>query len=222
MNRERMPRKALNAALSGLYEETMSLAGEVEKMLHQSVGALRDGDLDLAREIVDRDHLIDDAALALEAAAEQVIARYQPVGSDLRRVISTMRIAVDLERMADLGVNIARIVLDLGTQPLLKPLIDIPRMASIAQEMVRDALTALIEEDVSRAKVVHRRDEEVDALYWQIFRELLSYMIEDPHTIKKAIPLLFVARHLERVGDHATNIAETVIYLLTGERVVEV
>ncbi|MFO8061134.1 MAG: phosphate signaling complex protein PhoU, partial [Bacillota bacterium] len=160
-------------------------------------------------------------ALALEKAAEAVIARHQPVGSDLRRIISTIRIAVDLERVADLAVNIARIALDLGTEPLLKPLIDIPRMAATAQEMLRDALTALIEENCSAAQEVCRRDSEIDDLYWQIFRELLSFMIEDPRTIKRAIPLLFVARHLERVGDHATNVAEAVTYLLTGERVID-
>ena len=217
-NREEMPRRVFDAALSELYDDTLALAGEVEKVLHQSVQSLKDRDLELAARVEAGDDDIDAAALDVDQSAEKIIAKYKPVSSDLRRVISTMRISRDLERIADLAVNIAKITQDIGGQPLLKPLIDIPRMASIAQGMVRDSLTALIEEDLGRATDVYHRDEEIDALYMQIFRELLSYMIEDPRSVHRAIPLLFAARHLERVGDHATNIAETVAYLLTGDR----
>lgn len=222
MPREKLPRRAYRNALNDLYNDAMSLAGRVEEMLHESVESLQNRDTDLAREIIERDRQIDADALAVEEDAEELIARFQPVSSDLRRIISAMRVAVDLERVADLAVNICRITVELGTEPLLKPLIDIPRMAAIAQEMIRDSLTALIEEDVQTAQEVYIRDEEIDDLYYQIFRELLSFMMEDPRTLKRAIPLLFVARHLERVADHATNIAETVTYLLTGERVIEV
>ncbi len=218
MNRENMPRRALNAAQQELYEGLLALAGQAEKMLHSAVEALKARDLDMAQAVIAADDAVDRNTLAVEEAAETLIARYQPVASDLRRIVTAMRIARDLERIADLGVNIARVTLDMGTEPLLKPLIDIPRMAVLAQEMVRDSLTSLIEERAEKAQEVHRRDDEIDALYMQIFRELLSFMIEDPRTIRRAIPLLFVARHLERVGDHATNIAEAVVYLLTGQR----
>ncbi len=221
MKRESMPRRALNEALASLYEDTLILAGQAEKMLHQAVEALKTRDMDLARAVIESDDEVDVRALGLEESGETVIARHGPVASDLRSVITTLRITRDLERIADLSVNIARIVLDMGTEPLLKPLIDIPRMAVIAQEMVRDSLTSLIEEKPDMAWQVHQRDEEIDALFAQIFRELLSFMIEDPRTIKRAIPLQLVARHLERVGDHATNIAEAVSYLLTGERMIK-
>lgn len=213
-----IPRRGFDAALSQLFDETLTLAGQVEKALHLSVQSLKEKDFDLAREIIEGDDAIDDAALEVDQSAERIIAKFSPVSSDLRRIISTMRISRDLERIADLAVNIAKITQDLGGEPLLKPLIDIPRMASIAQGMVRDSLTALIEENLEQASDVYYRDEEIDALNMQIFRELLSYMIEDPRSVHRAIPLLFVSRHLERVGDHATNIAETVAYLLTGER----
>ncbi|MFO7941091.1 MAG: phosphate signaling complex protein PhoU [Bacillota bacterium] len=213
-----IPRRGFDAALSELFDETLALAGQVEKALHLSVQSLKERDIDLAKEIVEGDDVIDDAALEVDQSAERIIAKFSPVSSDLRRIISTMRISRDLERIADLAVNIAKITQEMAGEPLLKPLIDIPRMASIAQGMVRDCLTALIEENLDQASDVYYRDEEIDALYMQIFRELLSYMIEDPRSVHRAIPLLFVARHLERVGDHATNIAETVAYLLTGER----
>jgi len=217
-----LSRTAYRKQLDELYEDTLALAGRVEKMLHESIESLKNRNNELAEEIVKRDSEINEEALSLEENAESLIARYQPVSSDLRRIITTMRVAVDLERVADLGVNICRITIDLGTEPLLKPLIDIPRMAKIAQEMLRDSLTALIEEDMEIAREVYIRDEKIDNLYYQIFRELLSFMMEDPRTLRRAVPLLFVARHLERVADHATNIAETVTYLLTGERVIEV
>ncbi|MFP4199804.1 MAG: phosphate signaling complex protein PhoU [Bacillota bacterium] len=213
-----IPRRGFDGALSELFDETLKLAGQVEKALHLSVQSLKEKDLELAAEIIEGDDVIDDASIEVDQAAERIIAKFGPVSSDLRRVISTMRISRDLERIADLAVNIARITRDIGGEPLLKPLIDIPRMATIAQGMVRDSLTALIEENLKQASDVYYRDEEIDALNMQIFRELLSYMIEDPRSVHRAIPLLFAARHLERVGDHATNIAETVVYLLTGER----
>lgn len=219
---EQMPRRAFDAAMSELFEDTLALAGEVERALQNSVQSLKDRDLELAAEVVNGDDVIDESAMAVDQAAEKIIAKHQPVSSDLRRIISTMRISRDLERIADLAVNIAKITQDIGGEPLLKPLIDIPRMAAIAQGMVRDSLTALIEENLDQASDVYYRDEEIDGLFMQIFRELLSYMIEDPRSVHRAIPLLFVARHLERVGDHATNIAETVAYLLTGEREVPV
>ncbi|MFO8059460.1 MAG: phosphate signaling complex protein PhoU [Bacillota bacterium] len=218
MARKAIPRRELDAVLQTLCENTLSLSGQVEKMLHESVQSLKAQDLDLAQSVVDADDQIDDGAIAIEKAAESIIARHQPVASDLRRIISTMRIVLDLERIADLSVNIARATLKMD-EPLLKPLIDIPRMASIAQEMVRSSLNSLIEGSEEGAWRVRCRDDEIDALHWQIFRELLTYMIDDPRSIHRAIPLLFVARYLERIGDHATNIAEMVIYFITGERV---
>lgn len=218
MNRESLPRRAFNQALNELTEDLLELSGEVERMLHLSVQALKTRDLEMAESIIKSDDKIDNRALQLEVDCEALLARHQPVASDLRLIITTLRIARDLERIADLSVNISRVTRDLGTEPLLKPLIDIPRMAVIAQEMVRDSLTSMLEENPALAREVWHRDEEIDALQVQIMRELLFYMIEDPRTIKRAFPLVFAARHLERVGDHATNISEAVVYLLTGER----
>ncbi len=218
MARTSIPRRELDEALRTLGRDTVSLSERAEKMLSESVQSLKAQDPVRAQWVVDEDDHVDDGSIAVEKMAETVIARHQPVASDLRRIISTMRIVRELERIADLSVNIARTTLSME-EPLLKPLIDIPRMAVIAQEMVRNSLNALVEDSEEGAWRVRCRDDEMDALYWQIFRELLTYMIDDPRSIHRAIPLLFVARHLERIGDHATNIAEMVIYFKTGERV---
>jgi phosphate transport system protein len=213
-----MQRTAFNEGLNVLYGLLLEEEGLIEAMLSDAVKALKTGDLELAKDVVDRDQRVDRLAEGIEAEVVLLIARHQPVGSDLRRMVSAIKNVIDLERVGDLSTNIARAVPEIASQGLLKPLIDIPRMAGIAQEMLKDGITALKDEDMNLAKRVCARDEEMDALHWQIFRELLVFMMQDPKTIGKALPLLFVARHLERVGDHATNIAETVIYNVTGLR----
>ena len=209
----------MQGALAQLYSRLLELEGIVERVLAMAIEALKTGDELLAQKVVESDDEVDDLANTIEEGAIEVIALHQPVGSDLRRIIGSIRVSIDLERVADLAVNIAEIVPELARQPLLKPLIDIPRMMKIAQEMLHDGLNALRDGDVELARAVCFRDQEIDDLYMQIFRELVSYITEDPRTTSRAIPLLFVARHLERVGDHATNVAEIVFYQSTGKRV---
>ena len=211
-------RIGMEGALAQLYSRLLHLEGLVERILDLSIEALKARDNAMADAVVASDDEIDDLANQIEEQAIRVIALHQPVGSDLRRIIGTIRVTIDLERVADLAVNIAETVPELARQPLLKPLIDIPRMMRIAQQMLHDGLDALRDDDVDKARAVCLRDDEIDALYMQIFRELVSFITEDPRTTGRAIPLLFVARHLERVGDHATNIAEIVFYQKTGQR----
>ena len=213
-----MQRTAFNEGLNVLYGLLLEEEGLIETMLSDAIKALKTGDLELAEDVVNRDERVDRLAESIEAEVVLLIARHQPVGSDLRRMVSALKNVIDLERVGDLSTNIARAIPEIASRGLLKPLIDIPRMAGIAQEMLRDGITALKDEDVNLAQRVCARDEEMDALYWQVFRELLVFMMQDPKTIARALPLLFVARHLERVGDHATNMAETVIYNVTGLR----
>jgi len=214
-----MARTGLQEALSGIYAELLRMEGLVESMLGMSIDALKNRDTALAARVIEADDAVDEAAQQIEAQCVQVIARHQPVASDLRRTIGIIHNVVDLERIADHAVNIAEFAEELAKEPLLKPLIDIPRMAKIAQEMLHDGLNALRDDDVELARQVCLRDGEIDALYLQIFRELVLFMTEDPRTINRAVPLLLVASQLERVGDHATNIAEVVFYQKTGRRV---
>lgn len=212
-------RLGLQGALSELYAHLLELEGLVERILSLAVDSLKARDPQMAAAVVDSDDAIDDLTGKIEEEAIRVIALHQPVGSDLRRIIGTIRVSIDLERIADLAVNIAEVVPELARQPLLKPLIDIPRMMVIAQEMLRDGLNALRDDDTELARQVCLRDDEIDRLYLRILHELVSFITEDPTTTSRAVPLLFVARHLERVGDHATNIAEIVFYQKTGRRI---
>ena len=214
-----MTRTGMEEARQTIHGQLLHLEGLVESMLGKAVEALKNRDVGMADEVVKGDDEVDAVAQAIEKQCVQMIARHQPVASDLRRMIGVIHNIVDLERIADLAVNIAEVVPDLARQPLLKPLIDIPRMMQIAQEMLHDGLNALRDDNIELAREVCLRDREIDALFMQIFRELILFMTEDPRTTNRAVPLLFVARHLERVGDHATNIAEIVFYQKTGHRV---
>jgi phosphate transport system protein len=213
-----MVRTGMEESLAMVYGQLLQLEGLVETMLGRSIDALKDRNAALSEEIIRSDDEVDELAQTIEEKAVETIALQQPVGSDLRRMIGAIRNVINLERIADLAVNIAELVPDLARQPLLKPLIDIPRMAQIAREMLHDGLDALRDDDVEKARQVCLRDEEIDGLFMQVFRELVLFMTEDPRTINRAVPLLFVARYLERVGDHATNIAEVVYYQKTGKR----
>ncbi len=216
-----MIKSSMHEALARLFGRLLELEGLVEQVLGRAVDALKARDERLAEEVIRSDETIDDLAEQIEQHAVQMIALHQPVGSDLRRIIGTIHIVIDLERIADLAVNIAEVVPELARRPLLKPLIDIPHMAKISQQMLHDGLDALRDDDLELAREVCLRDNDIDALYLQIFRELVVFITEDPSTTSRAVPLLFVARHLERVGDHATNIAEVVFYHKTGKRLKE-
>lgn len=190
----------------------------VEETIYKAVRSLQDRDLDLAREVVAGDSVIDNMELDIERRCLELFALQQPMARDLRTIGTALKITTDLERMADLATDIAKITIRMQGEPLIKPLVDIPRMAEIARSMLRDSLNAYVNHDDQLAMEMIERDHEVDHLYAQIFRELLVLMMEDPRKITQGTYLLFVAKYLERIGDHATNLGEWIIYMTTGER----
>jgi len=200
--------------LEQLKQSVLAMAGLVEKSLDDAAKALVERDIDRAKQIIRRDDEVDRLEIEIDRLATEFIARHQPTATDLRFVIVAIKLGPELERIADDAENLAHRVLDLAKQPLLKPLIDLPRMLALAHAMVTDAITAYVNRDPVAAREIIRRDDEVDTLYWQVFRELLTFMMEDPSTITRAIDLILVARFIERMADQATNIAEEVVYLV--------
>jgi len=204
--------------LEGLRGEILKMGEAVSVAITEAVQSLAKQNVELARKVIANDDIIDKMEIDIEDHCMVLIARQQPLARDLRIIGTGMKIATDLERMGDHAYDIASVTLRIANQPLLKPLVDIPRMAEMAQKMLNDALTAYVNLDTQLAEKVCHADDDVDNLYQQVFRELLTYMIEDPRTISQATQLIFVGRYLERVADHATNIAEWIIYLATGQR----
>jgi phosphate transport system protein len=200
-----------------MQDDVLRMSGWLDSAIQRSLQALADRNADLARQVIADDAKINAQRFTIEEACIRLIATQQPAASDLRAIVAAMNIISDLERMADHAAGIARIVLRMGDVPLLKPLVDMPRMADICREMTRSALDAYVARDAEAAKHIAARDDEVDNLYNQIFRELLSFMVEDPHTTSRALYLLFAAHNLERIGDRVTNIAERVIFMTSGE-----
>ena len=211
-----MLRVDLNRQLEHLQTEVVLLADMVNKAIIRAVAALKDRDLAESEQLIAEDDHIDRKRYEIEDLCVDLIATQQPMAGDLRAIIALLHITVELERMGDYAEGIAKISLRMGNDPPLKPLIDIPRMAAKSSEMLQDSLTALTERDESRANKVLDDDDEVDALYDQVYRELLLYMLQDPKSIERATYLLWAAHDLERIADRATNIAERVIYLVTG------
>lgn len=205
-------------SLKNLQQDLLRMGAYVEEAIHDAAQALVKQDVALADKVVNGDDLIDRMQLELEDRCMKLIATQQPMAKDLRKIGAAWRITVELERMADIAVDIAKAVRRIAGQPYIKPLIDIPRMAELCQKMVKDGLDAYVREDQELAVRMSEVDHQVDALYKQIFRELLTFMLEDPRTIAQATHLMFIARYLERFGDHATNIGESVVYLVSGER----
>jgi phosphate transport system protein len=214
-----MPRIDFDHQLIILQADVEVLAGTVEKAISRSVDALKRRDLEASRQIIQEDDFIDQKRFEIEDRCVDLIATQQPMARDLRAIIALLHIVVELERMGDYAEGISKISLSMGEEPPLKPLIDIPRMTDKATEMLRDSIDSLLSRDVVKAHNVCQSDDEVDALYDQVYRELLLYMIEDPTTIQRATYLLWVAHDLERIADRATNIAERVIFLVTGKMV---
>ena len=212
-----MVRTEFDNALASLQDELLELGSMVEQAVVRAVDALKRRDLALSQQIVDEDDIIDRKRFELEERCVEIIATQQPLAGDLRILIAVLHIAVELERMGDYGEGIAKISLMMGDQPTIKPLIDIPRMADKATAMLRRSLDALVNRDEALALQICSDDDEIDALYDQVYRELLVFMIQDPKTIQRATYLLWVAHDLERVADRATNIAERVIFLVTGK-----
>jgi phosphate transport system protein len=215
----RTHRLDLDRQLGQLQQEVVSLAGIVDKAIIRAVDALKRRDLAESQQVVREDDYIDQKRYEIEERCIDLIATQQPMARDLRTIIALLHISVELERMGDYAEGISKISLMMGEEPPLKPLIDIPRMADKATQMLRDSLDSLVSRDVVKANQVWQDDDEVDALYDQVYRELLLFMIQNPQTIQKATYLLWTAHDLERIADRATNIAERVIFLVTGKMV---
>ncbi|HBY57556.1 MAG TPA: phosphate transport system regulatory protein PhoU [Candidatus Atribacteria bacterium] len=205
--------------LNILKEDLLKMASLTEEAVAKSIKALVERDSNLAQEVIDRDREVNLLEIEINNQCLKLLALKQPMAIDLRFITSVMKIISHLERIADQAVNISQRTLKLIKQPLLKPLIDIPRMAELAQEMVINSVDSLVNKDSLLAKRIGKRDNLVDDLNDQIFRELLTYMIEDPRTIKRAIELILVGRHLERIADLATNISEEVVFILNGKNI---
>jgi phosphate transport system protein len=208
-----MERNHFEAELQTLRNQLLTMGGMVEERVHRAVGALINRREEEARRVIVSDKDVNDLQMAIDDRCLRLLATQTPLASDLRLITSAMKINADMERIGDQAVNIAESVLALIPQPPLKPLIDIPRMAEIAEKMIRDALDAFVKRDGDLARDVLRRDDEVDELKDQVFRELLTYMMADPGTIQRALSLVLISRNLERIADHATNIAEDVIFI---------
>jgi phosphate transport system protein len=202
-----------------LKEKLLEMASRAEEQIALAIRGLKERDETMACQVLEREEAVNLLDIEIDEMAMRLLALRQPMATDLRFITSAMKIGSDLERIGDLAVNIAERTMDLLKSPQLKPLIDIPRMAQMAQDMVRDALTAFISGDDKLAKEVCERDDQVDQLNDQVFRELLTYMMQDAGTISRAVDLILVGRHLERIADHATNIAEDVIYMVRGRTI---
>ena len=211
------PRETFERELQRLQDEVLVLGSMVENALIESVEVLKRRDMEGAQRLIAGDRLINQKRFAIEEDALALIATQQPMAGDLRTLAAVLEIVTELERMGDYAKGIARINLMMGEEPLLKPLIDIPRMAEKARDMLHRALDAFVRRDVALAQAIPAEDDEVDALYNQVYRELLTYIMSDPRTIDQANYLLWVAHNLERTADRVTNICERVIFTVTGE-----
>lgn len=212
-----MTRAAYENQIRDLRDDVVSMASMVDKAIARSIEALEYQNVDLARQVRKEDKLINAARWEGEETALLIIATQGPMAGDLRAIAAALQIFTDLERMADHAAGIAKIVMETADEVLLKPLVDIPRMSLIAREMLSSSITAFMDQDEAQARRVAVRDDEVDDLYDQIYRELLTYMLADPSTINRATHLLWAAHNIERIGDRVTNICERVIFTITGE-----
>jgi phosphate transport system protein len=210
-------RATFDQELQDLRDNVLRLGSMVDAAISRSIQALKERDRVMAQQIINDDEKINELRFKIEEDCVSLIARQQPAARDLRLIVAAMNIVLDLERMGDHAAGIGTIVLRMGDEPLLKPLIDLPRMAQISRDMLRQSLDALISGNPEEALAITKIDDEVDQLYNQIFRELVSYMIEDPRTVTRAMYLLFCAHNVERVADRVTNICERVIFVSTGQ-----
>ena len=210
-------RATLERELQEMQDDLLRLGGRVDQAIVDAVRSLEQRDFDLARQVVAGDAAINALRFQIEENCLRLIATQQPAAGDLRAVVAGMNIVVDLERMGDHAAGIGRVVLRMGDEPLLKPLIDMPRMAEVCRQMLRQSLQAYVARDTDGALAIARQDDTIDGLYQQIFRELLTFMIEDPKTTTRALALLFSAHNLERIGDRVTNIVERIVFMTSGE-----
>jgi phosphate transport system protein len=214
-----MERHHFEEELQALKERLLHMGGLVEERAHQAVLALMERRGDLAEKVISGDREVNELQIEIDDRALKLLALQQPMAKDLRLITAAMKINADLERIGDQAVNIAENALKIIGHPPLKPLIDIPRMADLAEAMTRDSLDSFVKKDAALARSVLVRDDDVDQLKDHVFRILLTYMMADPGTIERALGLILVSRNLERVADHATNIAEDVIFLVEAKDV---
>jgi len=203
--------------LSALKSKILKMGGLVEEQIAGALRALTERNADLAVQIIENDHRVNALDVEVDEECLRLLALYQPTAGDLRFITTAMKISTELERMSDLAENIAERAIELNEEPQLKPYIDIPRMANWTMRMVKESLDAFVNRDVTMARKVCADDDFVDDLTEQLFRELVSFMLENPKTITRAIRLTFVGKYIERIADHATNVAELVVYLVEGK-----
>jgi phosphate transport system protein len=214
-----MVRETYDRELQRLQDETLALGSMVENAIVESVEILKQRDMEGSRRLIAQDRLVNEKRFAIEADALTLIATQQPVARDMRTIAALLDITSELERIGDYAKGIAKINLLIGPDPLVKPLVDLPRMAEKARDMLHRALAAFVERDADRARAIPIEDDEVDNLYNQIYRELVTYILADPSTIEGANFLLWAAHNLERAADRVTNICERVIFTVTGKMV---
>ena len=214
-----MERHHFEEELQALKSRLLSMAALVEERVHRAIQGLIERRAEVVQEVAVGDKEVNELQIDIDDRCLKLLALQNPMASDLRLITAAMKINADLERIGDQAVNIAEKALDLIRLPLLKPLIDLPRMAELAERMTRDSLDAFVRRDPGLARSVLERDDEVDSLKDQIFRELLTYMMADPTTVERALALILVSRSLERIADHATNVAEDVIFMIEAKDV---
>jgi phosphate transport system protein len=212
-----MPRESFERDLQRLQDETLALGSRVENALTESVEVLKRRDMEGSRRLITQDRLINEKRFAIEDEALTLIATQQPMAIDLRFIAAILDITHELERIGDYAKGIAKINMMIGEKPLLKPLVDIPHMAAKTRDMLRRALEAFVRQDADLARAIPDEDDEVDALYNQVYRELITYLVDDPSAIEQANFLLWVAHNLERSADRVTNICERVVFTVTGD-----
>ena len=212
-----MEKRHFDEELRHLHEGIFNMGAAVEEIIHSAIDALEKRDSGLSGKVVESDRKIDEMEITLDEKCFRLIALYQPVAEDLRYISTAMNIINDLERIADIAVNIAEFSVELAREPLLKPLIDIPKMAKLAQDMIREVIAAFIQKDLPLAKKVWFMENESDKLRDLIQDELIGFIERDGTCAKRALPLLLVARYLERICDHCAHIAEDVIFIITGK-----
>lgn len=212
-----MARTGFDKSLQNLHNDLLRMGSMVEKQLYLSIDALLKHDSDLADKVISGDDDVDMLQKDMENSCIKLIAKQQPLATDLRAIFTTIKLVTDLERMADYAVNIAKIAKRLKNEKYIKELIDIPKMGEIAREMIRKSLDAYVERDVDLAYEVCKMDDKIDAAYKNVFNEMLPMMAKDSSIINQATQFLFICKYLERVADHVTNICEGTIYLVTGE-----
>jgi phosphate transport system protein len=210
-------RLAFHEGLRVLEDTLLGMADIVGQSVERAVRALTDHDPDLAHEVIEGDERINDLYERIERETMELIATQQPMAIDLREILAISAVATDLERIGDYAKGIATIALRILDEPPLKPLVDIPRMSNIARQLLADEVGAFVHRDADAARRTAARDDDLDQLYDQVYRELITYMMDDPGTINRASRLLWVAKSLERIGDHITNIGERVVFVTTGE-----